>query len=68
MIKENYYPFKMEVILKGYCGVENAQSDIKFFEKNAMAILFSSLRAIVSSNKCGVNRDYEEKSVNNNLL
>ena len=35
MIKENYYPFKMEVILKGYFGVKNAQSDIKFFEKNA---------------------------------
>ena len=56
MIKENYYPFKMEVILKGYFGVENAQSDIKFFEKNAIAILFSYLRAIVSSNKCGVNK------------
>lgn len=25
MIKENYYPFKMEVILKGYFGVENAR-------------------------------------------
>lgn len=42
-------PFEMEVILKGYFGVENAQSDIKFFEKNAIAILFPYLRAIVST-------------------
>ena len=47
--EENDYPFEMEVILKGYFGVENAQSDIKFFEKNAIAILFPYLRAIVST-------------------
>lgn len=29
--------------------MEDAQSDIKFFEKNAIAILFPYLRAIVST-------------------
>lgn len=47
--EENDYPFEMEVKLKGYFGVENAQSDIKFFEKNAIAILFPYLRALVST-------------------
>ena len=47
--EENDYPFEMEVKLKGYFGVENAQNDIKFFEKNAIAILFPYLRALVST-------------------
>lgn len=52
---ENDYPFEMEVILKGYFSVENAKNDIRFFEKNAIAIMFPYLRAIVSTYTANAN-------------
>lgn len=53
---ENHdYPFEMEVVIKGYFSVENAQGDIKNFEKNAIAIMFPYLRAIVSTYTANAN-------------
>ena len=53
--EENNYPFEMEVVLKGYFRVKGIQNDIKLFEKNAIAIMFPYLRAIVSTYTANAN-------------
>lgn len=45
----------MEVVLKGYFRVKGIQNDIKLFEKNAIAIMFPYLRAIVSTYTANAN-------------
>ncbi len=52
--EEKNYPFEMSVCLKGFFSVEE-EFDISLFEKNATAILFPYLRAIVSTYTANAN-------------
>ncbi len=53
--EKNNYPFEMNVILKGYFSLEESSYNIQNFEKNAIAILFPYLRAIVSTYTANAN-------------
>lgn len=51
----NNYPFEMRVVLKGYFSLEGDLKNIQKFERNAIAILFPYLRAIVSTYTANAN-------------
>lgn len=49
------YPFEMQVSLKGFFEIASAQTDVRVFESNALAILFPYLRALVSTYTANAN-------------
>ncbi len=51
---EKNYPFEMYVCLKGFFEIETSE-DIRRFERNAIAILFPYLRAVVSTYTANAN-------------
>ena len=55
--KEKKYPFEMMIVLKGFFSIEGKENsvNISVFEKNAIAILFPYLRAIVSTYTANAN-------------
>lgn len=53
--EKHNYPFEIDVVLKGYFSIKGNQNDIRAFEKNAIAIMFPYLRAIVSTYTANAN-------------
>lgn len=51
----NNYPFEMTLCIKGFFDIQTSDIDIKIFEKNAVAILFPYLRALVSTYTANAN-------------
>lgn len=51
----NNYPFEMTLCIKVFFDIQTSDIDIKIFEKNAVAILFPYLRALVSTYTANAN-------------
>ena len=49
------YPFEMTVCIKGFFRLEEAEEKVDMFKRNATAILFPYLRAIVSTYTANAN-------------
>lgn len=46
---ENNYPFEMSVTVEGFYSLEMQEEDVRKYERNAIAILYPYIRAIISS-------------------